>query len=107
MTARSCSIVIPVYRNAGSIPELVQRLRAIAAQLNGDLEVVFVVDGSPDESAAVLRDALEQVEFESQLIDAENTTSRYVVDLRPGQKEGVPPSHGCIETHPLLKERSK
>jgi polyisoprenyl-phosphate glycosyltransferase len=49
------SLVIPVYRNRESLPELVEQLRGLQACLPGELEVVFVVDGSPDDSHAWLR----------------------------------------------------
>jgi glycosyltransferase involved in cell wall biosynthesis len=62
------SLVIPVYRNAGSIPELVAALEALDVSLGGRLEVVFVVDGSPDESYALLSDALPSCGFRSQLL---------------------------------------
>lgn len=64
----TCSLVIPVYKNAGSIPELVAALEALDVSLDGRLEVVFVVDGSPDESYALLRDALPSCGFRSQLL---------------------------------------
>lgn len=69
MEAPTCSIVIPVYKNAGSIAELVARLDGIATELGGDLEVVFVIDGSPDDSAALLRSAIANAAFAAQLIE--------------------------------------
>lgn len=62
------SLVIPVYRNAGSIPDLLAALTDMGAALGGALEVVFAVDGSPDESHALLRDALPGCPFASQLL---------------------------------------
>lgn len=44
------TIVIPVYKNEGNLPELVQSLSLIKARLASPIEVVFVVDGSPDNS---------------------------------------------------------
>jgi glycosyltransferase involved in cell wall biosynthesis len=52
------SLVIPVYRNAGTIGELIEAVEVIAASVEGGLEAVFVVDGSPDDSHARLLDAL-------------------------------------------------
>jgi dolichol-phosphate mannosyltransferase len=50
------SVVVPVYQNAGSLPDLFTRLRAVAGSLPGDrFEFVFVDDGSHDESFEVLR----------------------------------------------------
>ena len=44
------SIVIPVYNDEASIPDLLVTLRGIGKRLNSALEVVFVIDGSPDQS---------------------------------------------------------
>ena len=63
------SVVVPVYRNAASIPALVDALRGLAPRVEGGFEVVFVVDGSPDESHALLRDALPAAGFQAQLIE--------------------------------------
>lgn len=62
------SLVIPVYRNEGSIPELLDVLGALNAELSGRLEVVFVVDGSPDASLELLDSALDDCRFRSQLL---------------------------------------
>jgi glycosyltransferase involved in cell wall biosynthesis len=66
------SIVIPVYRNAESIPDLIAALSAVARQAAQDhacaTEVVFVVDGSPDDSYALLAQALPDAPFASQLL---------------------------------------
>ena len=62
------SLTIPVYRNESSIPFLMPVLEDLNRRMGGDLEVVFVVDGSPDRCAELLADALPQSAFESQLI---------------------------------------
>jgi glycosyltransferase involved in cell wall biosynthesis len=62
------SIVIPVYRNAGSVPALLEAMEGIAGKLQGRLEVVFVVDGSPDASFLLLEDGLAGSSFDAQLI---------------------------------------
>lgn len=66
------SIVIPVYRNAESIPALIDALSNVAHQaklnFNYATEVVFVVDGSPDNSHLLLAQALPDAPFDSQLI---------------------------------------
>jgi len=61
------SLVIPVYRNAASIPALLDALRKLARDV-ADLEVVFVVDGSPDNSYAQLREAAPALPFATQLL---------------------------------------
>ncbi|WP_119302412.1 glycosyltransferase family 2 protein [Dongia deserti] len=65
MTARS--LIIPIYRNAESVPRLLEALEGISAALNGELEVVFVVDGSPDESGALLLERAPKCSFPSKV----------------------------------------
>ncbi len=48
------SIVVPVYNEATTIPLFHQRLSAVLAQLPARAEILFVNDGSTDQSAAVL-----------------------------------------------------
>lgn len=66
------SIVIPVYRNAASIPDLIAALSAVTQQAAREFEcaaeVVFVVDGSPDDSYALLAQMLPSAPFASQLL---------------------------------------
>jgi glycosyltransferase involved in cell wall biosynthesis len=62
------SLVIPVYKNEPNIPDLLEALRDLHHDLNGDLEVVLVVDGSPDRSWPILRDALRAEPYQSQLL---------------------------------------
>jgi glycosyltransferase involved in cell wall biosynthesis len=62
------SVVVPVYRNEANIPDLLRALASVHADLKGDVEVVFVVDGSPDRSYALLRTALPEQPFRSKLV---------------------------------------
>lgn len=62
------SLIIPVYKNSESIPSLLTALTDINEKVNGDLEVVFVVDGSPDNSYQLLYENLPSLVFKSQLI---------------------------------------
>lgn len=62
------SVVIPVYKNEASIPRLLQALTAMNLALNGEVEAVFVVDGSPDQSFVLLRNALDGLDFPAQLL---------------------------------------
>ncbi|MDR5834608.1 glycosyltransferase family 2 protein [Caballeronia sp. LZ034LL] len=57
MTTRKLSIVVPVYFNAGSLPRLFDKLETVEQQLGERsvaLELIFVDDGSRDESLALL-----------------------------------------------------
>lgn len=52
------TVVVPVYRNEGSLPELVAELAKVSRAVPDGCEVVFVDDGSPDGSRAVLEERL-------------------------------------------------
>lgn len=62
------SLVIPVYRNLESLPDLLDAVAGIAARIDGELETVFVVDGSPDDSEAWLHTHLPQWPVRAQLV---------------------------------------
>ena len=62
------SLVIPVYKNSGNIPSLLEALEQLSASLAGGLEVVFVVDGSPDDSYLQLASRLPERGLRSQLL---------------------------------------
>ncbi len=66
------SVIIPVYRNAEFIPELISEFTGVSeviAERHGmPVEFVFVVDASPDDSFALLEEALPQAPFRSQLL---------------------------------------
>ncbi|MEN6438532.1 MAG: glycosyltransferase family 2 protein [Syntrophobacter sp.] len=61
------TLVIPVYRNEGSIPELIKAVEGLNGKLQGELEAVFVVDGSPDRCYEILRDRLPACSFKAKL----------------------------------------
>ncbi|WP_095147777.1 undecaprenyl-phosphate 4-deoxy-4-formamido-L-arabinose transferase [Pseudomonas sp. Irchel s3a18] len=50
------SIVIPVYNEQDSLPELLRRTEAACQQLTHDYEIVMVDDGSRDDSAQLLEE---------------------------------------------------
>jgi glycosyltransferase involved in cell wall biosynthesis len=62
------SLIIPVYKNAESLQQLLSEIDEIAVKLRDPLEVVFVIDGSPDASYAILRHLLPNRYLFSQLI---------------------------------------
>ena len=53
------SLVIPIYNEAETIPELVRRLAALADRLDGEAEVILVDDGSSDRSYELMSAARE------------------------------------------------
>lgn len=52
------SVVIPVYRNQDSADALIESLEVVAGRWGGEFELILVVDGSPDDSAGALREAV-------------------------------------------------
>ena len=62
------SVVIPVYYNEASLPQLISELKDVDEQLKQALEVVFVIDGCKDNSASLLRRELSTVGFSSKVL---------------------------------------
>lgn len=64
----SLSVVVPVYGNEASIPDLLDALEAIRAATPDEIEAVLVVDGSPDRSYELLREKLPGRAYRSRLV---------------------------------------
>lgn len=62
------SLIIPVYRNADTIALLLDALGDIDRGFGTPFEVVFVVDGSPDNSYELLTALLPLATFQSQVV---------------------------------------
>ena len=62
------SVIVPIYGNRDSLAALVDRLVSLSESRGGGLEGVFVVDGSPDDSLAVLRELLADKTLEAQVL---------------------------------------
>ncbi|HEY6983415.1 glycosyltransferase family 2 protein [Reyranella sp.] len=89
--ARTCfSLVIPVYRNEETLDALLPALQQIAADLDHRMEVVFVVDGSPDRSYQVLQERLPQIGFPAQLIGLSRNFGSFAA-IRMGLEAGRGP----------------
>jgi glycosyltransferase involved in cell wall biosynthesis len=61
------AVVVPVYGNEESLPDLLQQMAALH-QRHPEVEGIFVVDGSPDNSYALLRMRLPAMPFRSTLV---------------------------------------
>jgi polyisoprenyl-phosphate glycosyltransferase len=63
------SLVVPVYRNASSIAALVETVEHIAGEVEGGLETIFVIDGSPDDSRERLLKALGSSRLSTRIVE--------------------------------------
>jgi dolichol-phosphate mannosyltransferase len=56
MSSPSVSVIVPVYRNASSLPELARRVAAALDPGFAGFELILIDDGSPDDSWSVIQD---------------------------------------------------
>lgn len=81
------TLVIPVYRNETNLPDLLTAVAALDVQLDGELEVVFVVDGSPDRCYEILREKLPMQPFRSKLVLLSRNFGSFMA-IRTGLQNG-------------------
>jgi polyisoprenyl-phosphate glycosyltransferase len=62
------SIIVPLYKSEENLPRLFTELSRIASQSPVPIEVVFVDDGSPDQSGVITASTLKQFPFAAQLL---------------------------------------
>src|SRR5215208_2016895 len=94
--ATTCfSLVIPVYRNEETLDALLGELGRINAALDGRLEVVFVVDGSPDRSYPILRERLATAGLHAQLICLSRNFGSFAA-IRMGLEAGRGPYYAVL-----------
>ena len=48
------SLVVPVYKEEGNIPEFLRRIRSILADITEDYEIIFSLDPSPDRTEEII-----------------------------------------------------
>src|SRR5262245_3927777 len=64
----SLSLVIPVYKNEENIAELTDALIGLCGRLGSGLEIIFVIDGSPDNSGPLLIEARKRIPCWSKIV---------------------------------------
>lgn len=90
------SLIVPVYRNEANLPHLLSTLAALEAQhLSGKLELVFVVDGSPDRCYEVLREALPGFPVPSRLLLLTRNFGSFAA-IRAGLEAGSGPFYAVM-----------
>src|SRR5687767_6274516 len=62
------SLIVPVYKNEENLDRLLRALADLNSGFPEELETVFVVDGSPDRSHAILAERLPQTGLRWQLL---------------------------------------
>jgi glycosyltransferase involved in cell wall biosynthesis len=62
------TLIIPVYKNRESLPDLLEALSGLNSSLNNELRVTFVIDASPDSSEEYLLDHLPAEPYPSMVI---------------------------------------
>ena len=93
--AAGCSVIVPVYRNRDSLPELLDELEGLDRELDGRLEAVFVVDGSPDDSLAWLAEHLPRRRLRSQLIALSRNFGSFAA-IRAGMTQASGPQYAVM-----------
>lgn len=82
------SLVIPVYKNEASLSVLIDAITILNQKVSGELETIFVVDGSPDNSYRILRDLLPEQSFKSELILLSRNFGSFMA-IRTGLQHGT------------------
>jgi glycosyltransferase involved in cell wall biosynthesis len=62
------SIVFPIYRNQENIPSLMRAVADFNTKYAGDIEFVFVIDGSPDDSGPILVHELAKTDYQYRIV---------------------------------------
>jgi polyisoprenyl-phosphate glycosyltransferase len=86
MATLTYSLIVPVFRNEASLPEMLKALETLSSTLAHRMEAVFVVDGSPDRSEAFLEQHLAACSFPSQLVTHSRNFGSFVA-IRTGLQE--------------------
>jgi polyisoprenyl-phosphate glycosyltransferase len=64
----SLSLIVPVYNNEENIIELTDALISLCDRLGPGLEIIFVIDGSPDNSGPLLIEARKRIPCRSKIV---------------------------------------
>ncbi|MFC1665298.1 glycosyltransferase family 2 protein [Pseudomonadota bacterium] len=64
----SRSLIIPVFKNEGSLPALLKAISGLAENKQSEFEVIFIVDGSPDKSLVTIIANIEQLPYMARVV---------------------------------------
>jgi len=79
------SVIIPVYKNQNTIDETVRRMELMAEGFQWEMEAVFVVDGSPDESLKTLTARLASSNMQHQILELSRNFGSFTA-IRQGMR---------------------
>lgn len=82
------TLVIPVYRSEESLPDLLAAVQSLNERMDGAMETVFVVDGSPDRCYDILRASLPTCAFRSRLVLLSRNFGSFAA-IRAGMEDGA------------------
>jgi nucleoside-diphosphate-sugar epimerase/glycosyltransferase involved in cell wall biosynthesis len=101
---RSVSAIIACYKDEQAIPYMHERLTTVFQQIGVDYEIIFVNDGSPDNSAAVIRDLSERDGHVLGITHARNFGSQMAFrsGMELSTKDGVVLLDGDLQDPPEL-----
>lgn len=62
------SVVVPIYKNESSLDRLLNNLDSLKTEIKESLEVIFVVDGSPDKCYEILSNKIKNFDYKAKLV---------------------------------------
>lgn len=104
---RSLSAIIACYKDGQAIPVMHERLTTTFRKLGIDYEIIFVNDGSPDDSAEVIRDISERDPHVLGITHSRNFGSQMAFrsGMEVSTKDGVVLLDGDLQDPPELIEQ--
>lgn len=73
----SYSIIVPVYNNEETVCALIDRLNDLSQAFASQLQVIFVIDGSPDQTYAKLKEHITRRTFDAEIIQLSRNFGPY------------------------------
>jgi glycosyltransferase involved in cell wall biosynthesis len=84
------SLIIPVFKNEESLPDVLRVIKQLHCDLHNQLEVVFVIDGSPDQSSAWLHTHLPSCKIPTKVVELSRNFGSFAA-IRAGLIAGSGP----------------
>ena len=63
-----CNLIVPIYRNEENIPQLLERFDELNERISGGINVICVIDGSPDDCYRLLSAGMQAAPYASSLL---------------------------------------